>query len=306
MDKKGFTKYLEGKSLAPVTIAYYEKSVESFFTRVKKGETEISKPDILRYLEHLKNSRKQENITRRNNLIAINHYFTLLYQNEQITANPCSLLKIRGANKKRLYKIYTPDELTGLADDFYAVFISGFCDSYLDEAKKQKSFLSRHRNYAMLTFILFQGLPTNELPQINMNDIDLNKARLTLNNRTLPIQAAQMGTLINYIKNIRPLFLDFCGETDQLFFSLSAEQYNKTFIKPLTKLTKQIKSINSNFVNFSQIRTSVITHWIKSEGLRKAQYLAGHRFISSTEKYVNNNLDGLIDDINKLHPFDFL
>jgi integrase/recombinase XerD len=101
--------------------------------------------------------------------------------------------------------------------------------------------------------------------------------------------------------------LEYCGvETEKLFFSLSAEQYDKTFSKPLRVLTKQVKSIDNNFVNFSQIRTSVITHWINSEGLRKAQYLAGHRYISSTENYVNNDLDSLIDDINKLHPFDFL
>ena len=174
--------------------------------------------------------------------------------------------------------------------------------------KKEKSFLSRHRNYTMLTFMVYQGLTTTELTQISINDIDIQKARLTLNNgktiRTLPIQAAQMGTLIHYINNILPLYLVFCGiETDRLFFSMSAEQYDKTFWKPLNKLMKQVKSIDHNFINFVQIRTSVITHWIQTEGLRKAQYLAGHRSIKATEEYLPNDMNSLMNDIQKFNPF---
>ena len=156
--------------------------------------------------------------------------------------------------------------------------------------------------------MLFQGLPTTELSQIKLNDIDLQKARLTLNNgetiRNLPIHATQMGAIISYINQIRPQMLDFCGiETDRLFFSLSAEQYDKTFSSPLRRLTRQVKSIDRNFVNFAQTRTSVITHWIQTEGLRKAQYLAGHRHIVSTEMYLPNDLNELINDIQRFNPF---
>jgi hypothetical protein len=68
-------------------------------------------------------------------------------------------------------------------------------------------------------------------------------------------------------------------------------------------LSRQVKSIDKQFFNFLQVRASIITFWIKTQGLRKAQYLAEHRNISTTEAYLPNNLDGLIDDINKLHPF---
>jgi len=162
----------------------------------------------------------------------------------------------------------------------------------------------------MLTFLLFQGLPTAELPLISINDIDLAKAKVIIRGstkgaeRTLPIQASQMGTLINYINNIRPQFLDYCSvETDKLFFSLSSEQYDKTFSAPLRKLTKKVKSIDGNFVNFAQTRASVITHWIQTEGLRKAQYLAGHRSIKATEEYLPNDINSLMNDIQRFNPF---
>jgi site-specific recombinase XerD len=308
MDKELFKKYMEGKAHAIRTQQAYLKLVELFLKWYKKDPINSTKKDILDYLAYLKKHTKQQNISRRSSITALNHYFTALQQEGIICHNPVAFIKMRGTNKKRLYKIYTPEELTQLADNFYTIFITGFDDSYmLHPTKKHKSFLSRHRNYAMLTFMLFQGLPTKELSLIRINDIDLNKARLTLNNgittRNIPINASQMGTLIYYINNIRPLFLEYCGETDRLFFSLSAEQYEKTFIKPLKKITGQVKFIDRNFVNFAQIRASVITHWIQTEGLRKAQYLAGHKTIVSTEAYLPNDLNSLINEIQKYNPF---
>ena len=304
-----FIKYMESKNHAKSTQQSYLKYVELFLAWYKSDPINCTKKDILDYLAHLKKHTRQQNISRRSACTALNHYFTALLQAGITATNPVAFIRIRGANKKQLYKIYTPNELTQLADNFYTIFISGFDDSYMKfPTKKHRSFLSRNRNYTMLTFLVYQGLTTTELTQINLNDIDMNKARLTLNNgtaiRNLPIQATQIGALINYINNIRPLYLDYCkGETDKLFFALSAEQYDKTFSKPLRQLTKQVKSIDRNFINFAQTRASVITHWIQTEGLRKAQYLAGHRNIASTEMYLPNDINSLLNDIQKFNPF---
>ncbi len=305
---KDFISYMESKNHAKRTQAAYLKLVEQFLLWYNHDPINCTKKDVLDYLAYLKKHTRQQNISRRASLTALNHYFTALLQKGFIASNPTSFIRIRGANKKQLYKIYTPDDLAGLVDNFYHVFISGFDDSYMKyPTKKERSFLSRHRNYTMLTFLLYQGLTTTELTQIGINDIDMQKARLTLNNgktiRNLPIQASQMGALIHYIKQIRPLYLEQCGETDRLFFSLSAEQHDKTFSKPLRQLTKQVKSIDRNFVNFAQTRTSVITHWIQTEGLRKAQYLAGHKHIQSTERYLPNDINSLMNDIQRFNPF---
>lgn len=304
-----FIKYMESKNHAQRTQSAYIILVEKFLQWYQSEPINCTKADIINYLAHLKKHTRQQNISRRSSVTALNHYFTALLQAGEINKNPVAFIKIRGTNKKHLCKIYTPEELIQLADDFYHVFIQGFDDTYMKHpTKKQRSFLSRNRNYAMLTFLVYQGLTTTELTQINLNDIDMQKARLTVNNgltiRNLPINAAQMGTLFYYINSIRPQFLEYCkGETDKLFFALSAEQYDKTFIAPLKKFKKQVKSIDRNFTGFNQIRTSVITHWIQAEGLRKAQYLAGHKHINSTENYLPNDVNNLISDIQKFNPF---
>lgn len=309
-NRQEFIGYLQSRNLAQSSIRTYTKMVEQFTDWHKADPISCTKKDILNYLAHLKKNTDQQNATRRHSCTALNHYFTALVQAEITNHNPIAFIKIRGANKKRLYRIYTPEELTQLADNFYSFYISGFDDSYMKHpTKKQKSLLCRNRNYTMLTFLLYQGLPTNELPLITLNDIDLSKATVKMGNskksreRTLPLNASQIGFLINYLNNIRPQFLGHCGQTDKLFFSLSSEQYDKTFSAPLRKLTRKVKAIDKNFTNFNQTRASVITHWIQTEGLRKAQYLAGHKNIASTEEYLPNDLDSLKGDIQKFNPF---
>jgi site-specific recombinase XerD len=314
MDIKGFTKYFEEKGLAKITQEEYISKTKRFFDRIKKEDIQVTKPDILKYLEYLKNKGLQ-NITRSNHLIALNHYFTFLYQSEQITSNPCLLLKIRGKNKKKLHKIYTPEELDLLYDNYYTLFVRGYDDSrHRHEGQRQYSVLYRGRN-ALITSILFnQGTGTAEIERIKTDDIDLIKATIRirggkrLNERVLPLKATQIGLFINYMQNIRPKLLEYqTKESEKLFLSLPAISYRKTDNDMtggvFNPLALQIKSIDRQFINFTQIRSSVITFWIKTLGLRKAQYMAGHSAISTTEKYVSNDLENLIEDINKLHPF---
>jgi site-specific recombinase XerD len=316
MDKTGFIKYLEGKDLAIKTITEQTRLVNLFFAKVKKEELEITKPDVLQYLEYLKNKRKVQNHTRYQYLSALNHYFTFLYQAEKIAKNPCSFIKIQGLYTRKLYKIYTPEELEKLFDTYYQLFVRDFDDSYMCKNYQKQSRLSKERNALALSILINQGVTTTEIEKIELNDIDLMKATVKmhgnnqLKSRILPLKATQIGLFINYLQNIRPKLLEYHAiESNKLFLQVAKDNKKGTDHDTLNyaffALTKILKGIDKQFVNTLQVRASVITNWIKTQGLRKAQYLAGHRYVSSTERYVCNNLDGLINDINKLHPFDF-
>jgi len=315
IQKEAFTAYLQGRELAKATQKAYLENLQMFFNWAGKEDIQVTKSDVLRYLEYLKNRKGLQNVSRRNHLLALNHYFTFLYQDEQICANPCSLLKIRGANKKQLHKIYTAEELDQLFDNYYQIFVRNYDDSrHRHEQQRHYSFLYRERN-ALITSILFnQGTSTAEIERIETGDVDLIKASLKVrgglrgSDRTLPLKATQIGLCINYLQNIRPLLLEYqAKESEKLFLPLPAISYKKTNNDMargvFAPLSAQIKSIDKQFINFQQIRASVITFWIKTQGLRKAQYLAGHSAITTTEKYVSNDLENLIEDINKLHPF---
>ncbi|QMU63607.1 MAG: tyrosine-type recombinase/integrase [Flavobacteriaceae bacterium] len=309
-----FINYLQTKNHAEITQKKYTKSVADFLKWFTKEDINTTKKDVLEYLSYLKKNLHQTNSRRKGDLTALRHYFTFLQQNDLIATNPTNFLKIRGARKKTLYNIYSFAELEQLNDNFYHNFIRNFnYNKYVGENDRERSLLCRERNYCMLGMLVYQGLLTKELKKIKLTDLDLNKATLKIqkakksNGRTIVLNATQIGVLINYTQQIRPKIANLYNqETEQLFLSypISNEKNNiQDFRGVVQYLAKQVKKIDSNFLNFKQLRASVITNWIKNEGLRKAQYLAGHRYISSTESYKVNDLESLTDDIAKHHPF---
>jgi len=309
---KDFIKYLQQKNLSASTQKYYRLYVERFLYWLDKEPVNATQKDILAYLSHLKNHRNQQNITRRNSLIALNHYFTCLQKNGTTDHNPTALIKIRGTQKKTLYHIYSFDELQQIGDDYYNVFVRNFDETHIPKNQRLFSRLNRQRNNAILNILIYQGIRTNELPNIHLNDIDLLKAQITIRrkntSRTLNLHATQIGVLMQYLQQIRPQFLAYRSqETEQVFLPLpetGKKHTESTSTKGLTKpLSRQLKKIAPRYTRLAQIRASVITHWIKTYGLRKAQYMAGHKTIISTENYLQNDLDSLTDDIEKFNPF---
>lgn len=67
-------------------------------------------------------------------------------------------------------------------------------------------------------------------------------------------------------------------------------------------LNHALRKINPKLKNAAQLRQSVITEWLKEKDLRTVQYMAGHRNVSSTERYQTNNLEDLKEALNKHHP----
>src|SRR5690606_29093962 len=67
-------------------------------------------------------------------------------------------------------------------------------------------------------------------------------------------------------------------------------------------IIKRLKSINQKAGNINHLRASVIVNWLKQYNIRKVQYLAGHKYISSTESYKQNNLESLQEAVNEFHP----
>jgi site-specific recombinase XerD len=309
-----FIEYLESRDITAHTIACYVKYVELFFERVE--DVQVTKPDVLRFLEYLKNHKGQQNVTRAMSLTALNHYFSFLLKTEQISKNPCAFLKIRGQKRKVIYKIYTPAELDELFDNYYNVFVRTFDNSrQRGDYQKQLTALIRERNTLILNILVNQGVVTSEIEKIELGDLDLTKATIkikgdkTKNERTIPLKATQIGLIMNYLHKIRPQLFDLQKNSSNNKLFLATDRNSPKSIEKdnfrviCDRLSRQVKAIDRQFINFQQIRGSVITNWLKANGLRKTQYLAGHKHVTSTEQYQQNNLDGLIDDISKLHPF---
>lgn len=306
-----FKNYLQSKDLSPITIKEYTRQVNLFTTWYGNEDIiNVQKKDILNYLSYLKNQKNYQTVSSNHGLIALRHCFDSLIKNDDVQINPTSLIKLRGLKKRRLKYIYNPEELTELADNYYQLYVKTADEKRTENHRKdlyQKSYYAQLRNYVMLQFITHQGLTTQEILNLKTTDIELQKASINIQPktrgkaRTIQLQAIQIGTLLHYLHEVRPNL--FNAESPILFLPTQQGKEKGHATSALIQLTKAIRKTDKNFSTLAQIRASLITHWIQTYGLRKAQYLAGHKSINSTEEYLPNHIEDLAEDITKFNPF---
>jgi integrase/recombinase XerD len=121
------------------------------------------------------------------------------------------------------------------------------------------------------------------------------------NSREIELKPFQLMEFMEYINEVRPNILRETDKaTEQLLLPIgkSFKLHNT-----IGRLAKELKEINNSFTDIKQIRSSVIISWLKQYNLRKTQYLAGHKYISSTERYVQDDLESLHETVNNFHPF---
>ena len=115
----------------------------------------------------------------------------------------------------------------------------------------------------------------------------------------MKLESQQVYELMDYVHEIRKQFLEVHGKTDKLFLQW---REGECFYSITQMVLTHLRKINSRIKNFDQIRASVITAWLKQYDLRKVQYLSGHKYVSSTERYQVNNLDDLQNELQHHHP----
>ena len=153
---------------------------------------------------------------------------------------------------------------------------------------------------------MYQGLTTEDLAGLEINHLQLREGKIYIaarkrsNERTLQLQPNQIFELYDYINDTRKAILKITGkETNKLIIS----RINRNSIQnAVQSLITQLKTENPRIKRMDQLRASVITNWLKQYNKRKVQYMAGHRYVSSTEAYEANNIEALQEDVEKYYP----
>jgi integrase/recombinase XerD len=296
---ENFTAYLQAQNLREIYIERHISQVERYkkwlYNRKDKLPENAEQKDILAFLQYLQEQNLATN-TRQQLLGILRHYYNFLHGREEINSNPTQWIKLRGAKKKLLKKILTIEEMDELLDVHYQLKVRHAKQGKTDSLGRFQSRKHIHqRNNLILSLCIYQGLKRAEILSLTLDDIDLQKAVIKVqeqhksNARTLSLKAVQIGIFYEYLEHSRPLFNNENG----LLINSQPE---------LQKMMKTLRKLYPKFTELLQLRSSVITYWIQTEGLRKAQYKAGHRYISSTEEYLAGDLESLKEDINRFHP----
>jgi site-specific recombinase XerD len=285
-----FENYLQHKNIQPKTIARHQREVTRY-TKWLHDNYDAAPEDarqqaFVAYLQHLKENRSLCNATLNQLLQILKNYHSYLAKNND-ARNIAAFIKIRNAHKKQLQYIFTPDDLDELCDAYYH-----HIRNYIPSPKELR-YCNNHEQllqgrYIAVTLIAYQALQLQEIENLTPGSFDLRKGTVTVAagrkgaKRTLALEPLQIGALLNfYNNNEQPLIP------------------NRNHFE---ELSNTLKKLHNNYKDFRQLRASKITHWLQTHGLRKTQYMAGHRSIGATEKYQAGDLQTLQNSLNSFHP----
>lgn len=248
---------------------------------------QASYSDILNYIDHLKEKgNKKSSIN--GSLNGIRHFYNYLQTENKVKSNPVDGLRIRNITRKIPHDLLEWEELEKIYKDFKTTGITG------------------KRNKTILSLLIYQGLNTGELTAIELKDVKLEEGKIYIpkvgrsNSRILQLEAHQILQLQKYITVVRPIILAVSEkQSDKLFISTGN---SKRMDNSYARMLNHIRKLNPKAKDFKQIRASIITEWLKKYNIRQVQYMAGHRYISSTEVYRTDTLESLQEMIDELHP----
>jgi integrase/recombinase XerD len=300
----GFKAWLQKRSFAKDTIRIecnYTSLYLEWLEQEQIQENEASYNDLLNYIDHC-TSKGDSKAFINHKLSAIRKYYDyLLYQGKALK-NPATGLFIKNKQHTVPSNLLTPEELTAIYDNY------------------QVTDLRSQRNKVIIGLLVYQALTREELEKLEITNIKLTSGKIEIpggkhsNPRTLKLEAIQMLDLQEYISTTRPAILKGEGiykigrkpdsinrekAQRQLFISMHGSDIIKN---SFLHLIYSLRRTNPKLINAQQVRQSVITIWLKTKDLRTTQYMAGHRYVSSTERYQVNQLDDLQEALNQYHP----
>ena len=183
------------------------------------------------------------------------------------------------------------------------------------------------RDRAIIAIFYGCGLRRSEGKNLNINDIDLQKQLLFVRKakgnkqRYVPIANKHLQDIKDYLKEGREWFL-YHHDSNEMHHSkrhgtplikkkigsppsgeLEGALFAGNLHNTISLLTEELKGINPQIKNALYIRASVILYWLRQYNKRQVQYMAGHKYITSTEMYEVQELETLTSQLTKHHPF---
>ena len=156
------------------------------------------------------------------------------------------------------------------------------------------------RYHLVLGLKIYQGLQVQELIKLETSHLKLDKGKIYVpgtrrtNKRILDLKPFQIMPLHEYLLTERQKYLEAI-EGNRLFPPARLKRGMPRIKDMINRYEPRLKSLH-------QIRASVITGWLNHYNLRQVQYMAGHRYVSSTERYRSDNLEDLQKELEKYHP----
>ncbi len=281
-----FEEYLQAKRYSAGTIRGYVPYCELFTSWLSQEQLtgeQATYNDVLAFMRHMHDKGKSKK-TIHGQLNIIRHYFNYLISEGRREDNPAAGVYVRGIVRTLPNNLLSMDELEELYGR-YQLQLS------VDPAKK-----------IMLGLLIYQGLQTEELTRLEPEHIRVKEGKLFIkgtsysNERWLPLQAHQVIELQQYGQANR------FKEGAFLARPVRVDASKRNISNRMRHMIVQLQKLNPKIINANQIRNSVITFWLQRYHLRQVQYMAGHKYVSSTQRYQVLSSEDWQSELQKHHP----
>ena len=217
-------------------------------------------------------------------LSSLRTFFNYGIKNQWLTTNPADGLAAPKSPKK-LPKTLDVDQVNQ--------FLSLKTASWID-----------YRDHAIIELLYSSGLRLAELSGLNLTDIDLKEASITVTGkgnktRYLPVGKQAISALKIWLKHRQEI-----ASTDlpAMFLSVYSKRLSPRGIQDRLKKIS-IRQGMQRRVHPHMLRHSFASHMLESSGdLRAVQELLGHQNISTTQVYTHLDFQHLAKVYDKAHP----
>ena len=289
---KSFKEYLTEKQFSESTIKIYENGTKDFLewiTLHQYSMENIRYADLMNYIKHSQKKGKSK-VNVQHQLLAIRHYFNYLVKAKHIKSNPAQGVYIRGIARRLPHDLTEYDELTKLYENYP-----------VNDIRDQ-------RNKVILGLLIFQAVTIEELELLESEHINLREGKMKIpgtertNERVLKLEAAQVFELQEYLNTTRNriLYGPKVNEPEKIKQLIIGMEGGTTLAGEVGWMMKRLK--HDNVKQASQIRASAITEWTKKHDVRIVQYMSGHKYVSTTERYQSTHLEDLQEQLRVHHP----
>ncbi len=205
-------------------------------------------------------------------LCAIKRYYDFLIFTGQRNDHPCNRFNLKATAKPLI------------ASDLFSM---AELEQLLQREERFPSL--KARNTALFSMLIYQGLRSEDVAALKLRHLNLDEGMLYVprsrkyNERKFVFGIHQLRIMEKYLYEYRANLKGIVSEA--LFISTRGLPFTHEGIKYLIETFKPL--FPDRNLSAQNIRKSVIMHWLNKLNipLEQVQLMAGHRWISSTEKY---------------------
>lgn len=286
-----FLEDLARRNDSPHTVAAYATDLRQFLEYFSPPGAEPPEPrefDVLKIREWLSDlyARNLAAVSIRRKLAAVRMFFGFLLREGAVPLNPAKLVRTPKA-PKTLPAVMTAEQANNLIDAVAA-------------RKVERPYPAR--DHAIFEFLYGCGLRVSELAGIDLEDLDMAERWVRVRGkgrkeRQVPYGTRAAGALERYLAERGPR----AGER-ALFLNLRGARLTRRGIHGIVKLYATLLGDDPG-VHPHSFRHAYATHLLADGAdLRAIQELLGHARLSTTQKYTQVSLTGLMDVYDRAHP----